>query len=175
MRARYIIFGLAALLVISVLAVACGPSAATPTVAPTKPAAAPTAAATKPAASPVATVSTAATATTGAAATKPAASPVATVSTAATATTGALATKPAAASPAAGTADLTAGKAVFDANCNGCHPGGDKGVGPAIKGASVSTVTTVVRSGKGSMPAYTADKISDAQLASLAAYVNQLK
>ncbi len=156
MRVKNPVFGLAAILVISLLAVACGPAAANPTVAPTKPAAAPTTAP---------TVSSA----------KPAASPTTAGPAAASPTSAAAPTKPAAASPAAGAPDIAAGKTVFDTNCNGCHPGGNKGVGPEIKGKSADVVKKQVRSGGGGMPAFTASQISDAQLDSLAAYVAQLK
>ncbi len=74
-------------------------------------------------------------------------------------------------------ADVTAGKAVFDQNCNTCHPGGDRGVGPALKGRNLSAdrITRQVRNGGGSMPAFSASQISDPQLNDLVAYVQSLK
>ncbi|MCL5110382.1 MAG: cytochrome c [Chloroflexi bacterium] len=91
------------------------------------------------------------------------------------------AAKPAAtAAPAGGAAaaaNLDEGKAIFDKNCTGCHPGGDKGVGPSLKTTSkdVQGIKTQVRSGKGQMPAFDKNTISDQQLESLAAYVDSLK
>lgn len=158
MRVRYFVFILAALLAISALAVACGPSAApTPTVAPTKPAA-PTAAATKPAAAASPTIKAAPTTTASVASPTTAAKPA----------------LPTTAAPAAG-GNAAAGQAVFTANCNACHPNGQKGVGPDIRGASVNEVKRQVRNGGGSMPAFTASQISDTQLSDLAAYVSSLK
>lgn len=94
------------------------------------------------------------------------------------------ATKPAGATPAATPAgpasvagDLVAGKAVFDQNCNSCHPGGDKGAGPALRGRSLSAdrIKNQVRNGGGGMPAYPTSAISDQQLNDLVAYVQSLK
>ena len=152
MRKTLLLLGLSAAL--ATLVAAC--AAAEPT--PTATRAAPTA--TRPATSPT----TAAAAT----ATRPAASP--------TVAAAASPTRPAASpTTAAAAGDVAAGKTVFDANCNACHPGGDKGVGPAVKGASADSVKTIVRSGKGAMPAFAADKINDKQLTDLIAYVQSLK
>jgi len=70
---------------------------------------------------------------------------------------------------------VAAGKSVFEANCNACHPGGDKGVGPSIKGLSADRIRTATRQGKGAMPAFGADRISDKQLTDLIAYIETLK
>jgi mono/diheme cytochrome c family protein len=73
--------------------------------------------------------------------------------------------------------NLDEGKAAFNKNCSGCHPGGDKGVGPSLKTTSkdLQGIKTQVRNGKGQMPAFDTKAISDQQLESLAAYVASLK
>lgn len=100
------------------------------------------------------------------------------------ATSAPAATKPAGATtaatpagPAAATGDLVAGKAVYDPNCNSCHPGGDKGAGPALKGTdnSAEEIKNQVRNGGEGMPASPASKISDQQLNDVVAYVLSLK
>ena len=72
-------------------------------------------------------------------------------------------------------ASVERGQAVFQANCNGCHPGGASGVGPDIRGKSQEVVKEKVRKGGGSMPPFSSSQISDEQLNDLAAYVNSLK
>ena len=83
------------------------------------------------------------------------------------------AAQPTAGGQAAGNA--SAGQAVFQQNCNSCHPGGDRGSGPAIKGRPADGVKNQVRKGGGGMPAFSASQISDQQLNDLAAYVASLK
>ena len=82
-----------------------------------------------------------------------------------------------AAQPAAQAANAAAGKAIFEQNCNACHPGGGQGAGPALKGRSltIDRIQGQVRKGGGGMPAFPASKISDQQLSDLAAYVQSLK
>lgn len=129
--------------------------------------AAPTAVPTSKPAAPVATAAPAPTAVPAAATAAP---------TIAAATKAAPSVAPTAAAPAA-SGDVTAGKTVFDQNCNGCHPGGDRGVGPALKGRNLSAdvIKTTVRSGKGGMPAFPAAQVSDQQLNNVVAYVQSLK
>mgnify|MGYP005847533557 CR=1 FL=1 len=73
--------------------------------------------------------------------------------------------------------DVAAGKTLFEQNCNGCHPGGGQGAGPALKGRALASdlITERVRKGKGAMPAFAESKISNQQLAALVAYVQSLK
>lgn len=84
---------------------------------------------------------------------------------------------PSAPAPGGAAGDVAAGKAVFEANCNVCHPGGEKGVGPALKGTAKTPdqIRTQVRQGKGAMPAFGTEKINDKQLTDLIAYVKSLK
>ncbi len=82
------------------------------------------------------------------------------------------------AAPAATPADVAAGKQVFlSAGCAGCHTLADAGatatVGPNLDAAqpSASLVAERVREGKGVMPSF-AGKLSDAEIAAVAAYVS---
>lgn len=72
---------------------------------------------------------------------------------------------------------IAAGQAVFQQNCNGCHPSGNKGAGPQLKGGNIppERVQQMVRTGGAVMPAFPATQISDQQLADLVAYVQSLK
>jgi mono/diheme cytochrome c family protein len=73
-----------------------------------------------------------------------------------------------------GSTDVARGEAVFMENCNGCHPGGQAGYGPALVDhpEPVAEVRMMVREGKGRMPSFGADKISDDDLEALLAYVD---
>lgn len=87
----------------------------------------------------------------------------------------AAATTEAATTEAAG-GDAAAGKAVFTANCSGCHTLADAAatgaVGPNLDDlkADEATVKTQVENGGGAMPAFKGT-LSDAEIASVAAYV----
>lgn len=67
------------------------------------------------------------------------------------------------------------GKVVYNKFCNGCHPNGKAGVGPAITGVSEGSIKTTIRQGKGGMPGFGEGQISEEQLAELLAYVKSLK
>ena len=84
-------------------------------------------------------------------------------------------TAPATKAPAGGAA--ASGQAVFQQNCNGCHPNGEQGVGPSLKTSklSVDQIKTQVRNGKGQMPPFPASTISDQQLDALTQYVKGLQ
>jgi mono/diheme cytochrome c family protein len=75
-----------------------------------------------------------------------------------------------------GSADVERGEVVFKENCNGCHPGGQKGYGPALAGhpEPVAEVRMIVRAGKGRMPSFGDDKISSDDLEALLAYVSSI-
>ncbi len=69
-----------------------------------------------------------------------------------------------------------AGQRVFAQYCNTCHPGGHRGAGPTLAGrVSESEVEATVRQGKGRMPAFGPDRISNVDLQSLAGYIETLK
>jgi mono/diheme cytochrome c family protein len=82
-----------------------------------------------------------------------------------------------AAAPAAG--DAAAGKAVFTANCAGCHTLSDAAatgaVGPNLDDLKPdeATVKTQVENGGGAMPAFKGT-LSDADIANVAAYVSSV-
>lgn len=85
-------------------------------------------------------------------------------------------TTPAAAaddSPIAATADAAKGAEVFATYCNGCHPGGQSGNGPALKGhhESLGGARNVIRNGKSTMPAFGAELISDDDVENVLAYL----
>jgi mono/diheme cytochrome c family protein len=71
------------------------------------------------------------------------------------------------------TARLKAGQKVFMQYCNGCHPGGEAGVGLAINNKPLPgwAIRYQVRHGLGVMPAFSEDVISDEKLDALEAYL----
>ncbi|MFN8122187.1 MAG: c-type cytochrome [Thermoleophilia bacterium] len=81
------------------------------------------------------------------------------------------------AAPSGGSGDATAGKAVFTANCAGCHTLSDAGasgqVGPNLDDLKPdeATVKTTVTNGRGVMPSFKGT-LSDQQIADVAAYVS---
>ena len=67
------------------------------------------------------------------------------------------------------------GWGVYAEYCSVCHGvGGTGGSGGKVAGVSASTNNAAVRTGPGSMPAYTTAQISDAVLANLSTYVRNL-
>jgi mono/diheme cytochrome c family protein len=72
---------------------------------------------------------------------------------------------------------ILAGQRVFAAYCYECHPGGAAGLAPAINNKPLPgwLMKTQVRKGLGAMPAFGEDKIDDAQLDSLIAYLQSLR
>ncbi len=83
------------------------------------------------------------------------------------------------AEPAASSASTERGAKIWvEQNCNLCH--GDQAagrIGPRLAGTSLSAeaVAQVVRAGKGSMPTYKTDKLNDADLAAVYAWLQTLK
>ena len=78
-----------------------------------------------------------------------------------------------------GTPGVATGQRVFSQYCNSCHPGGERGAGPALKplipAISDAQISYIVRHGKRPMPGYNQDIISEDQLASLLLYLRTLK
>lgn len=70
---------------------------------------------------------------------------------------------------------IQSGGVVYNRFCNGCHPSGKAGVGPAITGMSDEIVKAAVRKGKGSMPPFGEAQIAEAQMAELLVYIKSLK
>lgn len=70
------------------------------------------------------------------------------------------------------------GQAKFEQNCGGCHPGGNAGVGPALRGPrspADDTIARTVRNGREEMPAFPPDRLSDQDLADIIGYIHSLK
>jgi mono/diheme cytochrome c family protein len=74
-------------------------------------------------------------------------------------------------------AEILLGARVFASSCNGCHPGGTQGIGPALNNKPLPTwlMRFQVRHGLGAMPAFGSDDISDAQLDALLDYLVWLR
>ena len=79
---------------------------------------------------------------------------------------------PSYAGPVAST-DVEAGQAVYEQHCNGCHPGGERGYGPAVTGINwdPAQMRHQIREGAGRMPGFGPDQISDESLEALLAYL----
>lgn len=81
--------------------------------------------------------------------------------------------------PPAAAGDATAGKAVFGANCGGCHTLSDAEAtgsnGPNLDELkpSLETVQGQVTNGGGGMPAF-ADSLSEAEILNVATYVSSV-
>lgn len=75
------------------------------------------------------------------------------------------------------TPTLVSGRQVFDANCHQCHPGGAGGLGPSLNDKPLSgpLIAFQVRHGLGAMPAFSAERLSDAQLDALVLYMEKLR
>ena len=73
--------------------------------------------------------------------------------------------------------DVATGEEVYAEYCEGCHPGGAEGDGPAIAGelASPAEVRWKIRSGGDDMPAFGPEKISKQNLEALLAYAETLE
>jgi mono/diheme cytochrome c family protein len=69
--------------------------------------------------------------------------------------------------------DVEAGQAVYEQHCNGCHPGGERGYGPAVTGINwdPAQMRHQIREGEGRMPGFGPDQISDESLEALLAYL----
>ncbi len=70
-----------------------------------------------------------------------------------------------------------AGQRVFYQHCHQCHPGGAGGLGFAINNRPLPgwLIRFQVRNGLGSMPAFSEEEISDAQLDDLVAFLLELR
>jgi mono/diheme cytochrome c family protein len=69
------------------------------------------------------------------------------------------------------------GRVVFARHCHKCHVGGEAGLGPAIndKPLPAFLMRFQVRNGLGVMPAFAKDRISEAELDQLIAYLKALR
>ncbi len=75
------------------------------------------------------------------------------------------------------TSTLVLGQRVFDANCHQCHPGGAGGLGPSLNDKPLpgQLIAYQVRHGLGAMPAFSPERLSDAQLTALVLYMEELR
>lgn len=74
-------------------------------------------------------------------------------------------------------ADQTRGEAVFMRVCNGCHPGGEAGLGPGLNNKLLPgfLIKFQVRNGLGVMPAFSREVISPEELDDLVSYLVTLR
>ena len=75
------------------------------------------------------------------------------------------------------TEEIRLGAQVFATSCNGCHPGGADGIGPAINNKPLPTwlMRFQVRNGLGVMPAFGREEIDEAQMEALLTYLVWLR
>ena len=68
-----------------------------------------------------------------------------------------------------------AGQRVFMRECNGCHPQGSGGLGPALNNKPVPAVAIKiqVRQGLGAMPAFSENEIPSPELDALVAFMSK--
>ncbi len=69
--------------------------------------------------------------------------------------------------------DIALGQHEYEEHCNGCHPGGNEGYGPAVAGIGwdPARMRRQIREGEDQMPAFGEDKISADELEALLAYL----
>jgi len=74
---------------------------------------------------------------------------------------------------------VATGDRIFAQFCNSCHPGGERGAGPALKpllaARTDEQIREIVRHGKVPMPGYSDKSISDDDLTSLVMYLRTIK
>jgi mono/diheme cytochrome c family protein len=72
---------------------------------------------------------------------------------------------------------LALGQQAFAANCNQCHPGGAGGTGPALNDKVIPglLIRLQVRTGRGEMPAFDKNQVSDEQLDGIVDYLQALR
>ena len=74
-------------------------------------------------------------------------------------------------------ADVRQGEVAFDRHCSHCHPGGERGLAPAINNKPLPgfLIKFQVRRGIGAMPAFSEQEIGDQELDALVAYLKTLR
>lgn len=75
------------------------------------------------------------------------------------------------------TPQLSRGERAYMAHCDKCHPGGDKGLGVALKNKPLpgAMIKAQVRAGLGAMPSFSKEILPDDQLDDLIAYIKELR
>lgn len=78
------------------------------------------------------------------------------------------------AEPPALNSEQLAGQRVFMRDCNGCHPQGAAGLGPALndKPVPAAAIKLQVRQGVGAMPSFSAQELNDQELDALVAFMS---
>jgi mono/diheme cytochrome c family protein len=73
--------------------------------------------------------------------------------------------------------ELRAGEIAFDRHCSHCHPGGEKGLAPALNNKPLPgfLIKFQVRHGLGAMPAFSEREIAPEELNALVAYLKELR
>lgn len=79
--------------------------------------------------------------------------------------------------PVALDAEAARGEAVFMRYCNGCHPGGEGGLGPGLNNKPLPgfAIRFQVRNGLGVMPAFPDEVLPDEDLDALVDYLRTLR
>lgn len=69
------------------------------------------------------------------------------------------------------------GERAFARHCHECHPGGEAGLGPALNNKPLPgwLIGFQVRNGLGAMPPFTPKDVSEEELASIVAYLEELR
>jgi mono/diheme cytochrome c family protein len=73
--------------------------------------------------------------------------------------------------------ELRQGEIAFDEHCTRCHPGGEKGLAPAINNKPLPgfLIKFQVRHGMGAMPAFSKEEIPPEELDALVRYLKVLR
>lgn len=73
--------------------------------------------------------------------------------------------------------EIARGEAAFDLACTRCHPGGERGLAPAINNKPLPgfLIRFQVRHGVGAMPAFSEEELSAADLDAIVAYLKELR
>ena len=74
-------------------------------------------------------------------------------------------------------AELRQGEIAFDRHCSHCHPGGERGLAPAINNKPLPgfMIKTQVRHGAGTMPAFSERELPPEELDALVRYLKALR
>lgn len=74
------------------------------------------------------------------------------------------------------------GEKLFAAKCNACHPNGNAGIGPAVRGTQLAakypddaSLKQIIRGGRGGMPPYPPASLSDGDLEATIVYLRSLQ
>jgi mono/diheme cytochrome c family protein len=73
--------------------------------------------------------------------------------------------------------DVEGGKQLFATNCDDCHPGGESDVGPSLiaEPHTPARIRQQIREGSGKMHPFSAQRVSDANVESILAYLASIK